>query len=513
MKKIHNRILAGLVLLLCFLTVSALARDYTPDVRVHEYPNGLVLMVVEDRQWPTVLCYRYHRVGSVNEHAGITGTAHLLEHMMFKGTREVGTWNYEAEVPIMEEIDGLMDEIDRERAKGLNDYQEMDQDKIDRLWEEVKKQQEKQRKYIRKNEIDYIYNTHGARGLNASTGFDSTDYYLSLPSNRLEIWAYLESQRMKEPVFREFYSERDVVHEEYRMYANNPGYFLFYNFVSNMFHASPYGHHVLGWESDIQSMRRNRVMDFLRQYYAPNNTALVLVGDVDFESARKMVDGYFGDIPRQADPPPVFTREPERRGERRAELMFEASQPRLTIGFQGPTPGHPDEDALDVISYLVSKGRTSRFYRNLVEEEIAYSVTGWNWTMNYANLFYISAIPREPNTAGDLEEAIYQELDRFKTEPVTQRELQKAKNWIEKDYLDTLTTRFSLAHSLAHAYLIKGDWRRFDTRARLNKVTPEDIQRVANKYFTRERRTVVTLVPESKKPADPAGADPEKGGK
>ena len=496
MKKSTGRILIGLLLVIAILTAQAhAARDYTPDVKIHEYPNGLVLIVVEDHDWPTVLCYRLHRVGSVNEHAGITGSAHLLEHMMFKGTGEIGTWDYEAEKPIMKEIDCLVDEIDRERAKGLNDYQLVDRKKIASLWKQVKQLQEKQRKYIRKNEIDYIYSTNGGRGLNASTGFDSTNYFISLPSNRLEVWAYVESQRMKDPVFREFYSERDVVHEEHRMYANTPGGAMFATFIPSMFHAATYGHPIIGWESDIDSLRRNRVMDFLRLYYAPNNTVLVLVGDVKFDQAQKMVGEYFQGIPRQPSPPPVFTQEPKRRGERRTELRFEASQPRILIGFQGPPAGHPDQHALDVISFILSKGRTSRFYRDLVKKKIAYSASGWDWTLNYTNIFYISAIPRKPHTAKDLEQTIYRELDRLKTEPVSKLELQKVRNWVEKDYLDTLTTRFSLANALSLAYLVKGDWRRFDERKQLNQVTPADVMRVAKKYFTPENRTVITLVP------------------
>lgn len=494
MKKRLFALIVAAVMVLLLTSYASAAKDYTPDVKMKVFPNGLTLMVVERPQWPTVTCIRYHKVGSVNEYPGMTGAAHLLEHMMFKGTKNLGTWNYKAEKPIMEKIDRIVDEIDKERAKGLTAYHKPDKKKIRRLWQKVKKLQQEQKKYIRKNEISYIYKTQGGAGLNAYTSFDETVYYVNLPANKLKVWAYIEADRMKNPVFREFYSERDVVYEERRMYANRPSGALFEVFMNNFFVTSPYGHNIVGWASDIESMRRNKVLGFLKKYYAPNNTILVLVGDVKFDDAVKTIGKYFEEIPRQKDPLPVFTQDPPQKGERRADLQFRA-RPRLIIGYHGPKPGHPDQYALDVLGYILSQGRNSRLYKNLVKKKIAYTVSGGNWTWGYVNVFVVSGSPKSPHDNDKLEDAIYEEIERFKTEPVTERELQAVRNKVEKAYIRHLKSNFSLGVALAEYYYQTGDWRNFDEREKIRAVTPEDIMRVAKKYLVERNRTVARIVP------------------
>jgi predicted Zn-dependent peptidase len=497
----NTRIRLAAVLLILVLALGGAgvrAADYTPGVKLHTYPNGLTLMVVERHDWPTVACYRYHKVGSVNERPGLTGAAHLLEHMMFKGTSEIGTWNYEAEVPLMSQIEKIVDEIEKERAKGLSGYQKMDQARIDRLWKQVKALQDKQRQYIRKNEVDYIYHSQGGDQGNASTGYDRTDYYVSLPANRVEVWTYVESERMRAPVFREFYSERDVVNEERRMYANSPDGALYEVLFDNLFVTMPYSHDIVGWASDLESMRSRDVMAFLKKYYAPNNTIIVLVGDLKFQDAKELVGKYFGTLPRQPDPGPVFTKDAPQKGERRVELEFDA-KPRVLIGYHGPIPGHPDQYALDVLSYVLTEGRTSRFYKNLVEKNLAYSCNGGNWTLGYTNVFVIDAVPKAPCTPAQLEEAVYKEISLLATEPVTQREMEMVMNKVDKNYLDSLKSKMRLASSLARAHSWTGDWRNFDERAPMKKVTPQDVMRVAKKYLVKSNRTVTVLVPTPRK--------------
>lgn len=496
-KRSFSLISSVIVTLVIFMLLSApvFARDkYIPDVKVHTLSNGLIIMVVERHGAPTIACYRYHKVGSVNEHPGITGAAHLLEHMMFKGTRKIGTWNYEAEVPIMKKIDYLVDQIEKELAKGVNDYRKVDQRKIDRLWGEVRKLQAEQRKYIRKNEIDYLYKTEGARGLNASTSYDRTDYYVKLPAGKLKLWAFIESERLKDPVFREFYSERDVVYEELRMGDNSPGGVLFDALFSNFFVTSPYGHPIVGWKSDVETMRREQIKDFFLKYYAPNNTVLVLVGDVDYKEAVNTVEEYFGDIPRQEDPRPVFTREPEQKGERRVKVQFDAT-PRMLIGFHGPPPGHPDQYALDILANILSSGRTSRFRKNLIKPGIAYTCNSMNWTFGYVNTFIIEGKPEGSHTLEELEKAIYEQIDNLKKEPVTERELEKVKNKMMKEFIDKLQNDMLLANSLAMNLVWTGDWRNFDEREKYKAVTANDIMRVARKYLVKKNRTVAYLIP------------------
>jgi predicted Zn-dependent peptidase len=496
-RKVLLTMLAVIITLLLAAGYASAKQDYLPDVREFKLPNGLTLLVVERPDSPTVACYIYHPVGSVHEPPGLTGAAHMAEHMMFKGTKKLGTWNYEAEKPIMEKIDRLMDQIDRERVKGLTDYQKVDQARIDRLWEQVSELQKEQDKYIRKNEIWAIYDSHGSKGLNASTWLDRTDYLINLPSNKLELWAFIESDRLKNPVFREFYSERDVVYEERRMKVNNPGGAVSEAFFNAMFTALPYRHRTIGFASDIESFRRNEVLGFLKKYYAPNNTVIVLVGDVDAKNAHQLVKKYFGDIPRQPELKPHFFVEPEQRGERRIEVEFEG-QPTLRIGYHGPKPGHPDQYALEVMMDILSSGRTGRFHQNIVRNNLAFNCSASLWEVAYANILLFGASPQKGVTTLQVEEAIYKEIDRLKTEPVSQWELEKVKNQNDQRFISLLRNRMNLARALAPAHVWTGNWRNIDNREKIRAVTAEDIIRVANKYFTKSNRTVATVVPPEK---------------
>jgi len=499
MKRKTSLIIAVILLVLLTFTIQAHAKEVKLDAKKYVLPNGLTVLIVENHDAPVVALYRYHKVGGVNEYSGMFGASHLLEHMMFKGTKKIGTWNYKAEKPIMAKIDKLMDEIDKERAKDISDYQKMDKEKVKRLWDEIHKLQKEQKKYIRKNELDFLYESHGARGTNASTGYDATDYYCNLPSNKLELWMFIESDRMKDPVFREFYSERDVVYEERRMRTDSdPDGLLFENFFSHLFVAIPYGQDVVGWASDIETLRRGKIEEYFRKYYSPGNTILAIVGDVDEKNVMELVKKYFGQIPAQPLPEPIYAKEPPQRGERRIKVRFDAT-PRLKIGYHGPRPGHPDQYVLDVISYLLSRGRTSRFYKNLVKKNIAFKASGWNWTMGYANVFVLSGSPKSPSTTKDLEEAIYAELEKLKTEPVSKWELQKIHNQIDAQYIRVMGSRMGIAQRLSHAQAWTGSWRNFDDREKLKKVTPDDIMRVAKKYFRPDNRTVAVLIKKEKK--------------
>ncbi|MCE1246671.1 MAG: insulinase family protein [Firmicutes bacterium] len=485
-------VLITAILLVCACALQA--SELKLNVKKHTLPNGLTVLIVEKHDAPIVALYRYHKVGAVNEYANMFGCSHLLEHMMFKGTDKIGTWNYKAEQPYMKQIEKLVNEIDKERVKGLSGYHTMDKAKIDKLWKQVADLQAKQSKYMVKNEIHTIYDEAGGRGLNASTGFDATDYYLLLPSNKLELWAFVEADRMGHPVFREFYSERDVVYEERRMRTDNdPDGVMFENFFSHFFVAIPYGQDVVGWASDLESMRKDKVMAYLRKYYSPGNTTLAIVGDVTEKEALAMVTKYFGPIPAQPLPEPIFSEEPTQAGERRIEVKFDAN-PQMMIGFHGPRPGTKDQYALDMISYILSHGRTSRFYQDLVKKNIAYSVSGGNWTLGYTNAFIIQALPKGKTTDAQLEKAIYAELDKLKTEPVTQQELDKVHNRIDLNYVRLLDNPMAIAQSIAQAQAWTGDWQNLDDREKLKKVTPEDIMQVAKKYFTEDNRTIVTLV-------------------
>jgi predicted Zn-dependent peptidase len=245
------QILVGLV-----FSAQTLAIELDGSVKAHTLANGLRVLLLERHQAPTVSFVIRFKVGSVNEQAGMSGMAHLLEHMLFKGTRTLGTTDYTREQEIHEKIDGVIEQLDAERLKGTQG----DSSSIDRLETKLRELQQEQSQLTVKEEMSALYTRNGAVGLNASTGYDLTTYTVSLPANRQELWAAIEADRMLNPVFREFYLEREVVREERRQRnESNPGGKLMEAFLTSAFQAHPYGRPIVGWDSDLQQLKRERV--------------------------------------------------------------------------------------------------------------------------------------------------------------------------------------------------------------------------------------------------------------
>ncbi len=470
--------------------------SFALEDRVKEYTleNGMKVLMLERHQSPTISFSIRFRAGAADENLGMTGTAHLLEHMLFKGTQTLGTKNFAEEEKLLTRIDSIVSARETERAKG----EKADPEFLKYLEETLKKLQADLKEWMVKDEIEFLYSQNGAVGFNASTGQDTTNYVVSLPSNRLELWARIESDRLLNPVLREFYSERDVVMEERRRsYDSNPGRKLTENFLATAFMASPYGRPVIGWPSDIQGLEKKATEDFFRTFYSPANTVLTLVGDLQPEEAIEVVKKYFARIPRQVLPPPLKTREPQQLGERRVQVVDDAS-PELILGFHKPKAPHGDDAVCEIIEGILSFGRTSRLYRRLVEEEkIAISVSASNGFPGerYDNLFALFATPRHPHTAGEVEKALEEELDRLKAEPVANDELEKVKNQIQTHFLRTLDSNSRLAHWLSYGQVLFGDWRSVLERMKAyDKVSAEDVLRVSRKTFTDRNRTVATLV-------------------
>lgn len=469
--------------------------------RVKEFTldNGLKVLMLERHQSPTVSLTLCFKVGSVDESSGMSGTAHLLEHLLFKGTETLGTIDYKKEKRLLDLIDKKAILLDKERMKG--DYADIK--KIKRLEEELKQLEEKHRKFVVKDEIDAIYQKNGAEGLNAMTGNDTTTYVVSLPSNRLELWARIESDRMMNSVLREFYSEREVVREERRQsYDSQPERKLMELFLATAFEVHPYRHPIIGWDSDLQFLRRDKTLEFFHSHYAPNNAVIAVVGDINPKEVYTLIKKYFGRIP--AKPQiirPLFS-EPEQRGEKRVCLVFDAN-PELIIGYHKPNLPHFDDYCFDVIEALLSQGRTSRLYKRLIEKEkLAISVEAINGMpgARYPNLFTIFAKPRAPHTNSEVEEAIYQELERLKQEEVSEKELEKMKNQLKAKYIYRLSSNNKIALELVYFQAIAGDWRYLERYLEVvEKITPKDILQVAKKYFRDENRTVAELVKKSEK--------------
>ena len=495
-----------LILSLIALTGIASAQNLEDRVVEHTYPNGLKLLMIKRDTSPTIAPYILFKAGSVDESDDTRGIAHMLEHMLFKGTKTIGTKDYEKEKVVLAEIDRIGDALDAERAKGVR----ADADKITELEAALKEQQERAKEWIVTGEYTEIYTQHGSTGFNAGTSVDYTIYTVELPSNKLELWAMIESDRLKNAVLREFYVEREAVKEERRMRVDTrPGGKLYEQFMAAAFTAHPYGMPIIGWPSDIAMLNRRKAAEFFKIHYAPNNSVMVIVGNIDIEKTIALIDKYFGDMQAQPLPDEVTTEELPQEGERRIEVEFDA-EPQLMIGYHKPTLPHFDDYVLDMISAILSDGRTSRFYKNIVEEGIAVSANSINGYpgARYNNLFVINGTPRSPHTPLDVEEAVYAELERLKTEPVAEKEFKRILKQVDAGFIRNLSSNAGMAQQLAFYEGIAGDWRYvLDWRETMYRITPEDIMRVAKTYFTKSNRTVGTLV--KKEAVAPAGEDTE----
>lgn len=495
-----------LILFLVTLHGIASAQNLADRVVEHTFPNGLKLLMIERHTSPTVAPYILFKAGSVDESDDARGIAHMLEHMLFKGTKTIGTKDYEKEKVVLAEIDKIGDALDMERAKGAR----ADAKKIAELEAALKTQQEAVKEWIVSGEYTEIYTQHGSTGFNAGTSVDYTIYTVELPSNKLELWAMLESDRLKNAVLREFYVEREAVKEERRMVVDTrPGGKLYEQFMAASFTAHPYGMPIIGWPSDIAMLNRKKAEEFFRIHYAPNNSVMVIVGDINVGKTIKLIEKYFGDIPSQPLPDEVTVREPAQEGERRIEVEFDA-EPQMMIGFHKPTIPHFDDYVLDMISAILSDGRTSRFYKNIVEEGIAVSANSINGYpgARYDNLFVVSATPRSPHTTADVEEAIYTQLEKLKTEPVAEKEFKRILKQIDAGFIRALSSNAGMANQLAFYEGIAGDWRYIlNWRKKMYEITPDDIMRVAQTYFKKSNRTVATLV--KKEPVASESTDEE----
>lgn len=484
-------------LLLFFSSYSNVtAIDIESRVIKRTLSNGMTVLMMQRPQVPICSLYIRFKTGKVDEMSGQTGTAHLLEHLLFKGTRTLGTRNYEKESLILNDIKAVGKALDAERLKARNG--EGNPNRIEELSLDLAKLQELHKGYVIKDEINQLYSQNGAAGLNAYTSADVTTYLVSLPSNRIELWARIESDRMLNPVFREFYSERDVVLEERRQSnESNPFRKLLEQFLASAFIAHPYRNPIIGWESDLELLDPDEIMAFFRKNYAPNNVVISAVGDVDTDTFMGLIEAYFGRIPAQPPVEPIPTSEPPQDGERRIKVLFDA-EPQIIIGYLKPTIPHRADYVFDVISAILSDGRTSRLYKRLVVDEMAaVKVSAINGMpgARYDNIFMITAVPRYPNSTEEIERMIYEEIERLKNKPVSDWEMGKIKNQIQADFIRDIASNSGMAEKLSYYETVTGDWRYINTFIEvISTITPEEIQAVAKEYLGEERRTVTTLV-------------------
>ncbi|MFQ5537870.1 MAG: M16 family metallopeptidase [Gemmatimonadota bacterium] len=451
--------------------------------------NGMRILILPRPGAPIVSFVVRFAVGGIHEHLGTTGTAHLLEHMLFKGTTTIGTRDHDAERPLFAAMDAVQDTLLLARAA-------RDSTNILRLPERIRALEDSARAYVVPNEFDRILTRAGARGLNATTSNESTHYFVELPANRLELWFALEADRMAHPVFREFYTERDVVMEERRMRIEaSPGGFLYENHLATAFTMHPYGVPVVGYMSDLQNLTRRDVASYYRKFYGAANAVVTLVGDVDPDAVLALAKRYFAPLDPGETPPPVLAVEPRQRGERRIRIEWDA-EPQLRMGWHVPDLFHEDAPALAVLTTLLTGGRTSRLHRRLVTgDRLATGVfSSVEPGSLFPRLFSIDATPRSPHTPADVEAAVYEELERLARDGPTSAELERVRNRLRAGSVRRLQSNLGLAFQLSESEALFGDWRRtFRLTARLAAVTPEDIRRVVRAYFTPENRTVAVL--------------------
>ena len=453
--------------------------------------NGMRVLLLPRPGAPTISFVMQLAVGGVHETPGTTGIAHLLEHMLFKGSDTVGTTDVAAERRLFAEMDARHEDLLVARASG-------DSARVRALAEEIDALEDQAREFVVPNEFDRILTRAGAQGLNAMTTNEATTYFVELPSNRAELFFALEADRMANPVFREFYSERAVVTEERRMRVDtSPAGALYEAHMRAAFTVHPYGQPVVGTMDDLESLRRADVESYYRRFYGPGNAVLAVVGSFDADQVEGWARAYFGAIPRGEQPPGVTTVEPPQSEERRVELAWDA-QPSLRIGWHVPEAAHPDAPALAMLSALLTGGRTSRLYRSLVtEQRLATQIFS---TMGpgtlYPQLFQIDASPIHPHTPARIESEIYAHVAELVDEGPTEEEVERVRNQIAAGSVRRMASNLGLAFQIAGSESLYGDWREtFRASARLQDVTPQDVRRVAAEYLVEQNRTVGTLVP------------------
>lgn len=472
--------------------------------------NGLRLLMVPRQGDPNVAAGWIARVGSVNERPGITGLSHLFEHMMFKGTHVIGTKNIQENLKVIEEMDRVKAELRREeqeltRKQRLGQIADVRDPKArsprhQQLLAELEALGNKEKELMVKDEFDRIYTHAGGSGMNAFTSEDVTTYFINVPSNKLELWFWMESDRLANPVFREFYAERDVVHEERRLRTDSTPTGKFEEQFNALFwQSSPYGWPVVGWPSDLEGITRQEALDYFAVHYAPNNLTACLVGDFDPARATQLAKKYFGRLRRgPREPEPVRTQEMKQQAEKRM-IAYADTNPEAVARYHTVAEGHKDSFALGVLGSLLS-GRTGRLYKSLVlKQAIANNAFGAQVSRKYEGFFLMRAVAKPGHTPEQVEQALYQEIEKLQKEPVDERELQKIKNQNAAADFRRLQSNFGLMVQLLLRDSNRG-WETINTDpALIQAVSVDDIRHVANTYFARENRTVAIYY--TKKPA------------
>ncbi len=480
-------------------------KSFEQKITTRVLPNGLTIVICERPEAPVFSYSTFVDAGDVEDPSGQSGLAHMFEHLAFKGTSEIGTTDYAAEKVALAKVEAANDAYEAEYLKFVG----RDENKLKELRQDFVKAQEEAHKYVIPNQFTDVAERNGAHDVNAGTGYDETVFYWSMPENRLELWAWLESSRLSDTVPREFYKERDVVIEERRMRTDsNPEGRLFEQFLATAYVAHNYGRSAIGWPSEVSQISATEAMAFHKKYYIGANIVVAVVGDVKASEALPMLVKYFSRVPAGPKPEEMTTVEPKQFAEKTV-IIRDPSQPIYMEGYHRPDYRDPDNAVYDAISDILSNGRVSRLYRSLVrDKQIAAEAEGVSPypSGKYPSMFVFFAAPNPGHTPQEMRDAIRQEIEKLKTTDVTDDELAMFKTRTRADLLRGLADNQGLANDLAEYQTRYGDWRQlFLQLDKVDKVTKADIRRVANQVFIPANRTSAWI--ETEAPAQsPASA-------
>ena len=464
-------------------------KSFEQKITTKVLPNGLTIIICERPEAPVFSYSTFVDAGDVNDPSGESGLAHMFEHLAFKGTSEIGTKDYAAEKVALAKVEEANNAYEAEYLKAVG----RDPKKLAELEKAFTEAQTEAHKFVIPNQFTEVAERNGAEGLNADTGLDNTEFYWSMPENRLELWAWLESSRLSDTVPREFYQERKVVIEERRMRTDsNPQGRLEEQFLATAYVAHNYGRSGIGWPSEVSQITATEAMAFHKKYYVGSNIVVSVVGDVKASEAMPMLEKYFSRVPAGPKPEEMTTVEPKQFAEKTV-VIKDPSQPLYFEGYHRPDYHDPDDAVYDAISDIMSNGRVSRLYRSLVrDQQIAAGAEGASPYPGdkYPSLFIFIAAPLPGHTPQQMRDAIHKEIDKLKTADVTDEELAMYKTRTRADLLRGLADNQGLANTLAEYQTRYGDWRElFLQLDNVDKVTKADIRRVANKIFIESNRT------------------------
>jgi predicted Zn-dependent peptidase len=482
-------------------------KSFEQRITTKVLPNGLTLVICERPEAPVFSYTTFIDAGDVNDPSGESGLAHMFEHLAFKGTSQIGTNNYPAEKVALAKVEAANDAYEAEYLKAVG----RDPQKLVALKKAFVDAQAEAHKYVVPNQFTDVAERNGATGVNAETSLDNTEYFWSMPENRLELWAWLESGRLADVVPREFYKERDVVVEERRMRTDsNPIGRLVEQFLATAYVAHNYGRSGIGWPSEVSQINATEAMAFHKKYYVGSNIVVVVVGDVNAKKAMPMLEKYFSKVPGGPKPEEMTTVEPKQFAEKTVAIR-EQTQPFYVEGYHRPDYRDPDDAVYDAISDIMSNGRVSRLYRSLVrDQQIAAAAEGFSPFPGdkYPGLFAFYAVPLPGHTPAEMRDAIHKEIDKLKSADVSDEELAMYKTRTRADLLRGLADNQGLANTLAEYQTRYGDWRElFRQLDKVDKVTKADIRRVANQVFVASNRTGAWI-----ETAAPAAAAQKAGG-